>query len=1060
MDLVNGLLLGPLAADETLLSGPTDTYLTGILWPEGVTFEPGEDEGSATGPQTGAEDGADEGVPGYRAIRPCSLGITFAADATMALHVSLGDTARYVCVASADHEGGARQWRREQLGYSFDIPSGGGSGSWRVNTFDTPGGAVTDGAVTVHVRRRARGDHSVFTITLINTAEEASEGTPRDTRCLFQTGLSVTGGDGESPVLPRNELPPGEDDEDALSAALLYRNAREYAVGHGVAATWPAPTEARVAGVATSWLPAVAVKGTSARGHAMLADFDSESGDAAWPRLLDSAWLAREPARDEVIAGLTAFVETYVRWTEEVLGPQLEGLDEGLRGAAHNNLERCRDAARRMRAGVDALSDANDGTPWRAFVLANEAMDRQSRYAVRGERAGPLRWRPFQLAYMLLVLPGLASPEDHDRDTMDLLWFPTGGGKTEAYLGLTAFSILLRRLRLRQRRSIGGTDVLMRYTLRLLTVQQFQRAASLICACEDLRSERRDLGTAPVTLGLYVGSEATPNRLEDAVVALRQEHDGDAPRSTPRQLPRCPVCGTDLPAASWTMNADDSAVEIRCPAEGCAYGARLLPVLTVDEQICNAPPSLLIGTVDKFAQLPRRTDVRALFGLDGGLPPELIIQDELHLISGPLGSMAGLYETAIDLMCTRDGRRPKVIGSTATIGQAQRQVRALFDREVLQFPPAGFDTADSFFAVRDEDGPDRIYLGASSAGRSPKFALQAIAAALLQSVSVLGGRDGVEPGFLDPFWTCVLYFNSLRELGGAHVLMQDDVPRQMQFLAQRLGQPRRALENEPVELSSRVPSRDLPTLLVQLEQVLGGDPADPYAPEPKDAVLASNMISVGVDVPRLGLMVVNGQPKATAEYIQSSSRVGRNVEGLVVTLYHFGRPRDLSHFEHFSGYHAALYRNVEATSVTPWAPRARDKALHAVVATVVRHLVSGMSPEDAALQFRGDDVEVRTLVAAILNRAAASSGGVEEEETADDLEAIVRQWSQRAQDGRSAGGRLLYWERKAPFGRTAPHLMFAAEEGNRNTALSWSTPNSMREVEPSTAFVLKRPGRN
>ena len=1026
----------------------------------GVTFEPGEDEGSATGPQTGAEGSADEGVPGYRAIRPCSLGITFAADAAQALRVSLSDTARYVCAAPAGQDGGAREWRREQLGYSFDIPSGGESASWRINDFSTARGSVTDDALTVHVRRRAHGDHNVFTVTLINTAEEAPEGTPRDTRCLFQTGLSITGGDGENPVLPRNELPPGEEDEDALSAALLYRNAREYAVGHGVAAIWPAPTEGRVAAVATSWLPAVAVKGTSTRGHAMLADFDRSAEEAAHPRLLDADWLARETARDEVVAALSAFVETYVRWIDTVLEPQLEGLDRPLQGAARTGLARCRDAARRMQAGVYALSDTTDGTPWRAFVLANEAMDRQSRYAVRGERAGPLRWRPFQLAYVLLVLPGLAAPADGDRDTMDLLWFPTGGGKTEAYLGLTAFSILLRRLRLEQRRSAGGTDVLMRYTLRLLTVQQFQRAASLICACDDLRFERDDLGEAPVTLGLYVGAEATPNRLEDAVEALRKEHDGDAPRSTPRQLPRCPVCGTDLPAASWTMNADESAVEIHCRAESCARAGRPLPVLTVDEQICNDPPSLLIGTIDKFAQLPRRTDVRALFGLDGGLPPDLIIQDELHLISGPLGSMAGLYETAIDLMCTRDGRRPKVIGSTATIGQAQRQVRALFDRNVLQFPPSGFDAADSFFAVRDEDGPDRIYLGASSAGRSPKFALQAIAAALLQGVAVLGGRDGVEPVFLDPFWTCVLYFNSLRELGGAHVLMQDDVPRQMQFLAQRLGQPRRMLENEPVELSSRVPSRDLPTLLVQLEQVLGGDPGDPYAPEPKDAVLASNMISVGVDVPRLGLMVVNGQPKSTAEYIQSSSRVGRNIEGLVVALYHFGRPRDLSHFEHFSGYHAALYRNVEATSVTPWAPRARDKALHAVVATVVRHLVSGMSPAEAAIQFRGDDPEVQRLVAAILVRAAASSGGVEEEETAGDLEAIVRHWSQRAQDGRSAGSRLLYWEQKAPFGRTAPHLMFAAEEGNRNTALSWSTPNSMREVEPSTAFVLKRPGRN
>ncbi|MET3225790.1 hypothetical protein ABIF35_006577 [Bradyrhizobium japonicum] len=1053
--LSSALLAGPLTPDELLQAAPSDTYLTGMLWPKGELLDAAEDENLSEGADA-AEDGArDQGVPGYRAMRPCSIGITFAAEANRQLRVTLAETARY----KPEQRGKAREWLRQPLNYSFALSTDGESRSWRVNRFETPAGPVDDPAVTVHVRRRVGKGHAVFTLTLINTAEEAPEGTPRDLCCLFQAGLFVASQDEKPVICPRAELPPAEGDDDALSAALLYRHAREYAVGHGIAASWSEPDNERVSSVATSWLPIAVVKGTSADGHTMLAEFDHKNKDAAYPRLLDAAWLERTDDRQNVVTALGAFVSTYEQWITETLVSALGSLDGSLRSAAERNLENCRVAAARMRAGVSTLADPADDTAWRAFALANSAMDRQSRFAVRGDRARPLRWRPFQLAYILMVLPGLVRPDDENRDTMDLLWFPTGGGKTEAYLGLTALAILLRRLREPQRRASHGVDVLMRYTLRLLTVQQFQRAASLICACEMLRIERGDLGAKPISIGLYVGVDTTPNKLAAAAEALAGEHSGADVRSTPRQLPRCPVCGTALPATSWTMSPGDTQVQLRCAAAECATHGMVLPVLTVDEQIYAEPPSLLIGTIDKFAQLPRRTDIRSLFGLGGGLPPDLIIQDELHLISGPLGTIAGLYETAIDMICTRGKLRPKVIGSTATIGQAERQVRALFDRSVLQFPPPGFSADDSFFAVRDDDGPDRLYVGISSAGRSPKFALQAVASALLEAASLLRARPDVSPDSIDPFWTCVLYFNSLRELGGAHVLMQDDVPRQMQFLAGRLAKQPRDLAYEPVELSSRVQSRDLPAILVELEQRLGGDPNDPYAPEPKDTVLASNMISVGVDIPRLGLMVVNGQPKSTAEYIQSSSRIGRNIEGLVVTLFQYGRPRDLSHFEHFCGYHSALYRNVEATSVTPWAPRARDKALHAVFATLVRHLLAGMEPDEAPVDFRADMPGIKDLVDAILERSRSSSNDIEGQETEEQLDAILRQWALRAQDGRSAGTRLLYWERKAPFGRSAPHLMFAAEEGNRNTALSWATPNSMREVEPSTAFVLQRNGR-
>lgn len=1051
-DLVStatALLLGPLADDEEIASAPVDTYLTGILWPEGEILGAIEDDQDDGAPQE-MDGEVDAGVPGYRAVRPCSLGLTFAADEQATVLVSTARTARYVPIEREPlKEGGRprRMWSRRQLDFRLEIAPG-AAGTWRVHQFTGPDGEpVSDPFVCLHVRRRITDGRQVLTLTLINRAQP-TEDRMRDEFCLLQSGLEVKAlaADGGGAIRPRPAPAPAGADEDALSAALLYRDVLEYAAGHGVAVEWEPSEQRRVARLETAWMPAALVKGMSASGHQSLRGFLGRHEQA-----LSASWLSREEGREETLAALEDFATTYEAWIDSTLAVRVATFEADLRDAAERNLRRCRDALRRIRAGIATLG--SDGHAWRAFTLSNEAMDRQSRFASKGDRAGPLTWRPFQLAYILMVLPGLVNGSDPDRDHVDLLWFPTGGGKTEAYLGLTAFQILHRRLTNERRREEGGVDVLMRYTLRLLTVQQFQRAAALICACDAIRLERTDLGEAPISLGLYVGGDATPNRTGDAMDALDLEHDSQKPKSTPRQLLDCPICGSALDADCYSRAPSDTGIEIRCANVRCASEGEPLPVMTVDDFIYDAPPSLLIGTIDKFAQLPRRRDLRALFGLDGGTRPGLIIQDELHLISGPLGSMAGLYETVVDLLCTEDGVRPKVIGSTATIGQASRQVRALFDRPVLQFPPSGFEARDSFFAVRDETGADRLYLGLCSAGRSPKFALQAAAAALLQGIAHLV-ENGTTPPLADPFWTSVLYFNSLRELGGAHVLLQDDIPRQIAFLASRLGSRPRRLETDAIELSSRVSSRDLPAYLNELANPLPNG-SDPFDPEPRDAVLASNMISVGVDVSRLGLMLVNGQPKSTAEYIQASSRVGRGIDGLVLTLYNFGRPRDVSHFEHFLSYHGALYRSVEATSVTPWAPRARDKALHAVVAAAIRHLTAGMDDDHAAAAFDPAAPDVGPLIAAIRLRAASASLGIEAAESAHDLDAIVAEWAARSQNAQASGTDLVYWKRAAPYGRTKPHLMISAEEGGQPGALAWTTPNSMREVEPSTAFALK-----
>ena len=691
-----------------------------------------------------------------------------------------------------------------------------------------------------------------------------------------------------------------------------------------------------------------------------------------------------------------------------------------------------------MAEGIAAIRD--DVNVRTAFQLAQTAMRLQFGWPRGGD---PLVWRPFQLAFQLLVIAPLATRSHPDRETMDLLWFPTGGGKTEAYLALTAFVILLRRLLAAKQDEGAGVAVLMRYTLRLLTIQQFQRAAAMISACELLRrrgelrsGEFPHLGKAPIGIGLWVGAAATPLTLRDAL----NLPPGSA--STPEQLTACPCCGAKL---NWRLTPRESFVECPSEASGCelaASGARL-PIWTIDEEIYRHMPSLLIGTVDKFAQIVRNLETRVLFGRGTThAPPDLIIQDELHLISGPLGSIAGLYEVAIDELCRRDAIRPKIIGSTATIRRADDQIRALFDRGTYQFPSPGLNAGNSGFAVTDLERPGRLYLGLTTAGRSATYMLQALVASLLQGASEPGASEDER----DYYWTLVAYFNSLRELGRALVLMQDDVPVSIAQFAARRGEPRRRIE-APAELTSRVRSYEIRDMLERLNK--GADD-----PEAVDLLVASNMISVGMDIPRLGLMVVNAQPKTLSEYIQATSRVGRGeVPGIVITMYNSMRARDRSHFETFETWHRCLYRDVEATSVTPFASRAQDKALHAILVALVRHTVPGMDRRPILDDIRRADAE---RIAGLIEGRVARVDPAERTIVSQKLKRLIDQWASRTD-------LQTYWD---DFGRRTSLLMsaeqFAAKadvdadldpEGARRAL--WPTPNSMREVEAGAPFVLR-----
>jgi hypothetical protein len=726
-------------------------------------------------------------------------------------------------------------------------------------------------------------------------------------------------------------------------------------------------------------------------------------------------------------AALRRLPQAYRRWIDRQR-TSVSKLELPLQDQANEHLKTAENVASSMEECVGYLE--TDVAAADAFRIANLAMTLQFNWSKK--RADDvLKWRPFQLGFVLLTIPSLIDRTHRNRGTMDLLWFPTGGGKTEAYLALVAFLAFYRRLRNGSSPDDGaGVAAIMRYTLRLLTTQQFERAAAMILACEVLRREEPNrFGRIPFSIGLWVGSDATPNRYADAEESLRT---GNSELASPRQLVRCPQCKSLL---EWRANPAHQRIEVYCPTVECTLGAdrEYLPVWTVDDDVYRETPTLLIGTVDKFAQIVRGIAWRPLLGLTGGEKPDLIIQDELHLISGPLGTIAGVYEAAIDRLLEVDGSPAKVIGSTATIRRAADQIRAVFDRKARLFPPPGLSAEDSGFAVLDTHKEGRLFVGVSTAGRSAKFTLQAVAASILQSGAMAFKGDQEA----DPYKTLVSYFNSLRELGGALVLMQDDVADSIGVYARLRGeQPRRVDVVE--ELTSRRSQTEVREMLDKLSFGAGH-------PGMLDVVLASNMLSVGVDVPRLGLMLVNGQPKGIAEYIQATSRIGRgDGPGLVIAVLNNAKARDRSHYETFRTWHETLYRDVEASSVTPFAARARDRALHAILVVLVRTLTPGMSNQPD-LTIAPDEAlrEIRDWIA-----GRAASVDPEEVGVAGELDALFDEWRRRAPS--------MYWNDWRPnqsLVQSAERVAMRRAIG-RAPGAAWPTMNNMRSVEPSTHFRL------
>ncbi|UQA94073.1 helicase-related protein [Streptomyces halobius] len=1028
-------LVGPaVAEDETLVDPPDRRYLMGTLYPRGASLlehsqEDGEQDFNETEAGNGEEDSfADDPVAEANAWLPSSLGFSFFTNAPE-IEVTCG-ASRYV----TSREGGRRSWRRQP----------------RLSTTKTVGAertapiSVLDDHGRLHVRWRPFGAGHLVTCVLANAHDE-EESTYKDRDLmLFQAELQATTVGGTVLEYPSTRLNSRDEEEQELR--VQYRHIVTRAVGHGCAVEWD-PDSDLVTTVRAQVMPQQVVEHIKPDGPKDLP-------------VLNLAHLSRTGlAVEDLRAELHTFVLGYRKWFDTQRS-QAKGLQPWAAAPAARILQRIETALDRMTSGVEALTASTPaGDKAReAFRLANRAMALQmlhSRPELAGNRrrrggevlelsepGGDYAWHPFQLAYFLLVVEGLMSPEHEDRKTVDLIWFPTGGGKTEAYLLTACFEILWRRLRFGA--AGGGTAVLSRYTLSLLTTQQFQRTATAICALEYIRKGHdgplpHDLGQEPISIGLWVGKDTTPNKISAAQDELGILKQMNAPDDR-FLLERCPWCGTEIVPErqgqdrDFGIRADGVTTSFFCPRDTCVFHERL-PVSVVDEQIYKEPPTFVLGTVDKFARLAWEREAGNLFGRDGKRAPSLVIQDELHLLAGPLGTTVGLYESAILELCAWGGTVPKVIASTATIRRSQDQIRSLYGRPAQLFPPSGIKAGHSYFASPDKDEPGRLYVGVMAQGHTASTSTVHVGAAALQAPKEICDDDTLR----DAYWTAVAYHNSLRELGRTVTIARDDIPARLEHLTKDETRRRKLNDDSVVELTSNIPRAAQPRLLERLGKSFKERGSVSF-------LATTNMLSVGVDVPRLGLMLMNGQPKTTSEYIQATSRVGRrHVPGLIVTLFRSSKPRDRSHYESFGVYHRSLYRHVEPTSVTPWSLPSRNRALHAVLTILVRHGIR-LDAENKAgdiLDRTAEVARIRDLVVDHVRRADPD----EADAAAAQLDSLIVAWRQEAEIARADGSRLYY----QPQGRS--HEALLTDFGKQGGL--WETAQSMRNVDRECLVAVK-----
>lgn len=1086
---------------------PSNWYLTGFLVPVAAdeaqaADDEAEDDFDSVDEGSGDET-AEDRVAAKKAYFPSSIGLSalVPADAnTLMITVRWGDyeLAKHTPEPRGDEEEpkAIDVWQRipreERVSVSLasepgvlvehNVPDSGGLQVHALERLVSTGGHddLPDGTRSV----------SIF---LVNRRIPDAK-TP-DRAYAFQPVIEVNC---DPPFVPRPDLRGAAADEwDELVNDLHYADTPEYATGHGIAADWEL-VDGQCRKLWTAWLPKAEVEKTTTA-----TIDDVEVSMAALGALADGV---------TVRAALAPLAAHYRDWIGAQEG-YIAGLPEKRRQTAQLMLSNARLAAERIEQGVETL--AGDAKALDAFRVANRAVG--AAITRRLPEVTEPAWRPFQLAFILLNLPGIADPGDVNRETVDLLFFPTGGGKTEAYLGLAAFTMVLRRLRHPGGDGMagGGVSVVMRYTLRLLTLDQLSRAAGLVCALELEREKDPDrYGSWPFEIGLWVGKAGTPNVMgykgdkRDGTARSKTRQYKSNPKGKPIPVPmeECPWCQTPFSPDSFTLLPDDDhpdELRIVCTNFECDFiGDRPLPIVAVDDSIYRRLPAFLIATVDKFATLPWIAESGVLLGgatrhlpgkgfagpgekapawgtaLSFPLPaPDLVIQDELHLISGPLGTMAGLYETAIDALSLQHadvaGVHPKIVASTATVRRAADQVQAVFGRGSTQvFPPPGPDRRDSFFAltVAADLAPARQYVGVASQGRNPKVVMRRVWLALMSAAEKLyrdhGGHKNLDNP-VDPYMTVLGYFNALRELGGGRRILEEEVQNTLKGYGsrRRVDEPTRLFQDratfsEVVELTSRVSTAKVADARHRLGQ--GFSERDRV-----DCAIATNMISVGLDIPRLGLMGVIGQPKTAAEYIQATSRVGRDETrgpGLVVTLLNIHKPRDRSHYERFRHFHETFYRSVEVGSVTPFSARALDRGFAGAILALARHARPELTKARGVEQIEAVRVPLEQLLKdAVRARVDQQQFAPDErDEVVQSVESRVSEildgWETIYEEHHSDGVDMQYqkYELRGP----KPLLHEMLETGLTGEERLFRVNRSLRDVEPGVnLFVRDLDGR-
>lgn len=1273
---------------ETIVPDPSDEYVVGVLEPKDFTRgalalfgraavagnqdisrmeedekAPDDEEDSDTG--AGPAEITPELDP--RAL-PKSVGISFVVQARDRPEVSF-------CATWARYRRAGNSWQRVPHYFIQRGVNAATDTSWPSD--QDPGVKFVMRAVPVE-----NGIH--VSIYLVNVSPVSGHARMETEMLVFQPQLRIVC-EGDTTLRPiRREIGVGEDEE---GLELLYRERYAMARGHLCGAVWQEIDPERATGgrnatghpfvwvdaavlppaerdhfshphVRTEFLPLYAVE------QATLTGPPGEGLGQIEAQTIAELW--SDP--DALDRMLRPVLDSYAKWIRKEK-EAASGLQGSYRDVTNRHLAQCDRALKRMLEGLALIKQDSDVRL--AFCFMNKAMHQQS---IWRNPSRPLKWYIFQIAFILQSITGLVKEDHPDRTLCDLLWLPTGAGKTEAYLGLAVFAICHRRrraIKAGQTAPLDGVGVISRYTLRLLTIQQFRRALSVITACEFLRAagwrpkgvkgEDHPWGISRFSAGLWVGGNVTPNHLLDhpgydpdrerevsylgAIGLLygreRLRAAGSSVRvesgeSEPAQVLNCPACRsilavspttlapgkqevhwivssqqkprpvapskiqpyrglsatgvriTPLPNGSsyvisvemkiaerseigpdivdeWWSTVVKAAIdpgcreefarpsrpgyffrlsgpartpidfEIHCPNPGCdlnrtawqesvpgSRGTAAAPILpafeipgkagqghgvpipayTVDDQIYGRCPSIVIATVDKFARLAFEPRAAALFGfvtrydpergyyregappdtgnrrlgtgypVGGFDPPSLVIQDELHLIDGPLGTMVGLYETGIEALATvsRNGKTigPKYIASTATIRQAASQIRAVFNREFSQFPPPGTIADDSFFAISREPNPlddalpGRLYIGVCAPGRGAQTPIIRIWTTLLQEAYGIRGSSGAADRSADQFWTLVGYFNSKRELAGAVGLYRQDIPGRLRVIANIRGQPVRELR-DPIELSGRIKSIGIPGELDRLSRFPDND---------VDAVFATSMFGTGVDVDRLGLMVVHGQPKTTANYIQATGRVGRQAGALVVTFLRATRPRDLDHYEFFVGYHRSLYRHVEPITVYPFSPRARERALGPLGVLILRNARQilgvpvpqdwvpearprrGVAPASGsrlmAARRRSREVQSLIQLAAMRVKTQPAGRNPDPNVVSGEISADMDLWEAVA---RNLPSRLVYYESSMTRGPTLPVVLGdPAHEERRLPQVFKNAPQSLREVESTVTF--------